>query len=214
MHTSSKILAGAALATAFLAFSPTQAQAVEMTLLGDYCGGSADATVFCSQLGDRYDVSGGLIVDPAVDLDGRHLTPGSNTGDARQVDSYNVTSSLNEPVGIGDDIRVSNLKGSFDFYWGSVDSFNLVEFFLDGDSDAVKSFSGTDVALADGRASGTGPYDFDQYVSFTGEFDTAVFSSSGASFEVATKVPEPAAIALLGLGLLSLGLIRIRTRHV
>ena len=238
MHTSSKILAGAALATAFLAFSPTQAQAVTMTLLGDYCGGQFDDSAVCSELGVRYEVSGGAVVDPAEDIQDRAATPGSDTDDgaaADQVLSYNVVSVKETPepaVGDATDpIVVSGLNGTFEFYWGSVDSFNLVEFFSGGiDGTKVDFFTGTDVAdkYNEGRSeddrvteNAQGSYDFDQYVRFTGNFDSAHLSideltgkETGVAFEVATKVPEPAAIALLGLGLLSLGLIRIRTRSV
>jgi hypothetical protein len=195
-----------------IALATLPAQAVTLTVEGSTCD-------YCVQLGEVYDASGGGVLAPAQDQVNAFLTPGSDDGtlfdavdDSDNVESYNVTSILNNPVGAVNDIVVENLDGAFDFFWGSVDTYNLIEFF-DGDT-VVASFSGTDIAEAIGftaaDANGSGNFGFDAYVSFEGLFDSAQLSiipdvGAGIAFEVATEkqaVPEPA--SLLGLAVVGM----------
>lgn len=162
-----------------------------------------------------YATAGGAVLDPAVNITNVALTPGSDikgpdtVNDASSVTSYNITSRINNPLGAIAPIVVTGLGGAFDFFWGSVDTYNVLEFF-NGDT-LVGQFTGTDVATAAGITTHTnvGNYMFDAYVGFTGNFDRAVLSigpgGTGVAFEVATKqaVPEPATL----LGLAAVGLV-------
>jgi hypothetical protein len=172
----------------------------------------ADSCVDLASAG--YTVSGGGLVSPSDDEGGLFLTPGSNSSDPADTLSYNVTSrtSQTNPAGSGTPIVISNLSGEFDFYWGSVDSYNIVRFFSGADSSPVWEISGNTLADALGYTTRTpANYNFDAYVSFVGTFDSVEQSSTGgAAFEVAAAVPEPGTLALLGLGLMGIGFARKR----
>lgn len=179
---------------------------VVMTDLGEACPGT------CVDLASSgLDATGGGIVDPAASVDGQYKTPGEDTGNSGNVASYNVTSSLNSPEGATIAIEVTGLDNFFDFYWGSVDSYNILTFWS-GDIGTSTSFSydGDDL-VSDLGLGGSGPnYNFDRYVSFTGNgdfsFSALVLSSTnGVAFELARSVPAPGALGLLGVGLLGLG---------
>ncbi|MEP7184341.1 MAG: PEP-CTERM sorting domain-containing protein [Rhodanobacter sp.] len=112
----------------------------------------------------------------------------------------------------------------FGLLWGSVDWFNTLTFYSNGI--LVTSFDGTDVSNSAGAGNCVGG---DQgalgtcYVNInflTGSYDKVVASSSSYSFEFdnvafsafATAVPEPGALGLMGLGLLTLGGLAMRRR--
>lgn len=215
LSTIAGLAAGAA-----MVLSAGTAQAVSFSILGYEC-----PTTTCVDLGaGGYDVTGGAVLSGT--FPNKALTPGSNNkvapdliNDAYKVTSYNVVSRKDEPVaGAINPIYVTGLGGAFDFFWGSVDTYNIIEFFHSGTS--VGTFTGSDIAaFVSGLTGNTitpnnvGNYHFDAYVLFEGMFDSAKLSvhetlGTGVAFEVATKtaVPEPTAVlGLVAVGLLSGG---------
>jgi len=214
---------GLGLVTA-LAFSVGAANAAPISL-GDQLyidlGGDACIAATCTDFATAgYSVEGGAVLTDSIN--NRALKPGSDTGNADAVSSFSITSNTDVPSGAIDPITVSGLNSAFGFYWGSIDSFNTVDFFYG--SDMVTSFTGSDLAALLGT-SNSPHYGTDQYVNFfvdglsgDSSFDSVKLSSmDGIAFEVAAApvaVPEPAIIGLMGLGLLGLGLARRRRNNV
>jgi hypothetical protein len=99
----------------------------------------------------------------------------------------------------------------FGFFWGSVDSYNTINFFKDNVS--IGSFSGNDLSplLANGAQ---GNWTSNRFVNFyftNGlRYDEIQLVSDGYAFETDNhafaNVSEPSIIALLGLSLIGLGL--------
>ena len=196
---------------AVIAFSAGSAQAASFTnggVTGMIMGYECPTTTCVDLATGGYTVSGGAVIDPAVNIPDFAKIPGTDVGgpdtvnDSAKVTSYNVTSSSDTPTGAGSTIMVTNLLGSFDFFWGSVDSYNILKFF-DGD-DLVATFTGNDISDAAGGVGSPRNFGFDAYVGFTGAFNRAELSSTGVAFEVATAaVPEPTSL----LGLAAVGLM-------
>lgn len=103
----------------------------------------------------------------------------------------------------------------FGLYWGSIDLYNSISFSLNGS--VVASYSGADFPPSNGNQ--TSP-NANEYVNFLfsggSSYDTVTFSTSTANFEmdnvaygnVTTSVPEPASLAVLGLGIVGLAALR------
>jgi len=107
----------------------------------------------------------------------------------------------------------------FGLFWGSMDTYNTIEFYSNGV--LVDSVTGGDVIglLADGNQQS---WRSNRYVNFVfdgGEtFDSYTLVSSNYAFETDNhaygnvSVSEPATLALFGLGLAALGATRRRTK--
>ena len=219
------LVAGAA-----VAMSVAPAHAVNFTVTGNQC-----PTALCTDLASAgYTVDEGLVTSGSIDQFTK--TPGTDyeqksgnfdtNDDSDSVVSYNVASIGAQPVGVTNLIEVSGLDGMFEFFWGSVDTFNVIEFFSGGAS--VGIFDGTDIAQAVGLSTNDadkqGSYHFDAFVNFAGVFDSVKLSNQVTgdasketliAFEVAAaSVPEPASLlGLAAFGLVSAGSLMNRKKQ-
>ena len=116
------------------------------------------------------------------------------------------------------DAKFTTAQTNLGFYWGSVDTYNSVQFYKN--NVVVASLSGADLIptlLATGNQTS---YDTNRYVKFyltSGTFDTARLTSTNNSFEVdniAAGVPEPSTwvMMLLGFAGLSFATMRVGRR--
>lgn len=107
-------------------------------------------------------------------------------------------------------------------YWGSIDAYNTITFSLGGST--VGSFTGAAFPPSNGNQTSSGTNEFVDFVFSTGGYDQVTFSTTTANLEFdnlafgtvtpiisGTPVPEPASIALLGMGVIAMGgLVRRR----
>jgi VCBS repeat-containing protein len=94
-----------------------------------------------------------------------------------------TTNYLSIGGGAAETITFAQMENSFGLYWGSVDSFNTIDFY--NGTTLVASFSGSEISplLASG---GEGSFTSNGYVEFLGlaPFDKVVLASAEPSFEI------------------------------
>jgi hypothetical protein len=164
--------------------------------------------------------SGGGVVDASVV--NLYAQPATSTGNYFTVGYQAIYPSSAELSTGGTDYIL------YSMLWGSMDAYNTIAFYNDGN--LVGSFTGSDFAdpTADGTQAGDGT---NRYVAFlfTGgdAFDTIRFTSTQAAFEMdnlafstgggvpfaETPVPEASTWAMMILGFAGLGFLSYRRRN-
>lgn len=113
------------------------------------------------------------------------------------------------------DVQFSAPETRLGFYWGSIDSYNTVEFFKTGVG-LVGSLTGADLLPALAATGNQTSYSTNRYVTLfltSGSFDYARLSSTSNSFEVdniAAGVPELSTWAMMLIGFAGLSFATMR----
>jgi len=172
--------------------------------------------------GDGGDYQGIGIVRPGLYNDSTSAAPYVGPPTFAGADETNFLSI--GPTDISHDpqtIVYPTTRNFFGLYWGSVDAYNTIDFYLNGS--LVASYTGASAAVLTAlSATGCqGSTDCNRYVVFDGfSYDKVVLGSSGLgastpAFEVdniasTSAVPEPATWAMMLIGFAGIGFVAYR----
>jgi hypothetical protein len=157
----------------------------------------------------------GISFSPTTPSQGGIVVSGSLSGNWASPAGYsgNYMAILG---GHSETLKFSHTMDIFGLYWGSIDTYNSVEFLLKGNQVGA-IIKGSDLA-APIAATGNqlGP-NSNAYITFSNLlFDEVILSSSGNSFEfsnVAAAAPEPATWAMMILGFMGIGFLAYRRKN-
>lgn len=194
-----------------LAASVTQAAPiVTLSALGETTTSVAGATTIDFNSGCGYASCAGDFLIVSGNLNGQYAQPAGTNTLFLSVPNPNANGSATFTLGAESDY--------FGLFWGSVDSYNSISFYLGGN--LITSYSGADLVGAQFANGDQVSYSSNRYINFdfgSEKFDTIKFTSNGFAFEsdnhafrnLAT-VSEPSMLLLVMGGLLSLVGVRLR----
>jgi hypothetical protein len=197
-----------------LAVAASVAQAmpiVTLSALGETTTSVAGATTIDFNSGCGYATCSGDYEIVIGSVSGYYAQPAGTDTEYLTVPNPKVSGSATFTLGAESDY--------FGLFWGSVDAYNSISFFLGGD--LISSYSGTDLVGATFANGNQVSLNSNRYINFffgSDKFDTVTLTSTSRAFESdnhayrnLSTVPEPSALLLMLGGLL--GLIGIRSRN-
>lgn len=198
----------------FLATSASALPIVSLSAAGQTTTSVADATTIDFNSGCGYASCSGDFA----------LVNGSQSGLYAQplgVDSQYLSVPNPSATNLSALFTLGTAANYFGLYWGSIDSYNFISFYLD--NVLVASYSGSTIVgqFADGNQLS---YSSNRYINFdfgSSSFDSVKLTSNGFAFESdnhafrkLTEVTEPTTAALLLFGLIGLALARRQVKTI